>query len=102
MLMRNTRLVNPVILQRFIDRLSGSKSWAPLLKRSNGVAVNAARRIVRLLVEVTEMELHPVLPSLVTPLQAAYILMVQVINDPKSRTISSDLAVGLLRKLPSC
>lgn len=100
MLTRNTLLVSESVLQRCTQILSNGKPWCHLIEQASAIAVNAARRIVRQLIESAEAGLHSVLPTLINPLHAAYILILQVINHPKSRMMTSDLAVSLSHFIP--
>ncbi|KAL1906488.1 hypothetical protein Sste5344_007818 [Sporothrix stenoceras] len=93
MLSRNSMLLSPGVFQRYFECVGRDKPWCHLLEDRSAVAASAARRIISLLVENAETDSDLALLSIINPLHAAYVLMVQTINHPHSRRASLDIAL---------
>ncbi|KAH6657042.1 hypothetical protein BKA67DRAFT_655336 [Truncatella angustata] len=91
MLMRNSLLVSSKAIQLAIDNVAVGKPWEYVIRKGPSIVANAARRTVQLLIEASESELKPLLPSLSAPLHALYVLSIIIITNPKSRMAKSDL-----------
>ncbi|KAH8879502.1 hypothetical protein GQ53DRAFT_738639 [Thozetella sp. PMI_491] len=93
MLTRNSMLISDTVHNATFEVLAKEQPWARFVGPRSAVATNAARHTVRFLTECAEFNSSIALPSIIVPLQAAYILIVQVVTHQASRTTASDLIV---------
>lgn len=94
MLMRNSLLVSNKAIQIAIDNVAAGTPWEHIIRNGHTIALNAARRIIQLLIEASDSGMKPLLPTLAAPLHALYVLSINILRHPTSRMAKSDLNVS--------
>jgi hypothetical protein len=87
-------LVSSKVVEKALQVLVKDKPWSHLVDKKNAVAANAARRTIRILIESADVDSPPTLGCMTNPLNALYVLIVQVVNYPESRMTPLDVAVS--------
>ncbi|KAK7413276.1 hypothetical protein QQX98_007864 [Neonectria punicea] len=90
-LLRNSFLISEDAIREILEKRAVGQPWEHVVRNGQMIAANAARSIVRLLVEGADQGLRPVFSTSAAPLHALYVLAVHLITHPGSRLVNSDL-----------
>lgn len=94
MLTRNSLLISREALRQSVNIIAKDKPWDYVIRNGQSIAVNSARRVIRLLIEAEDCDQMPRLVTYHSPLHALYVLVVQLINHPESKMSKTDVEVS--------
>lgn len=81
-----------------VETVAKGKSWEHIIRSGPLMAASTARKIVQLLIAQSDYGCSMLLPSMTAPLHAIYLLYVNIIKQPTSMIVKSDLSVSLIQK----
>ncbi|TLD14966.1 hypothetical protein PspLS_10838 [Pyricularia sp. CBS 133598] len=93
--MRPSFLVSTEAIRKTVELYTMGKPWSSIMENGSTVAANAARTIIKLLVDSHEQCRAPVLSTLAPSLHAVYVLAIHLLAIPGSRLASWDLDHGV-------
>lgn len=99
MLTRNTLLISKNALRTAVEVIAKDKPWHFVVRNGHSIAINSARRIVKVLSEAEDSPCNLFLHSYHSSLHAFYILGVHILKHPDTRMAKADLNVCPLPKL---
>jgi len=83
-------LISEKAIRLAVDVIAKNEPWEYAVRNGQNIAVNSARKILRLFVECSDFDAYPALPSLAAPLHAMGVLAVFVVTRPDSRMSAMD------------
>lgn len=92
---RSALLVNKDELFEVVDKYATGKPWKQRLLDSPVVVIEAARDLVRLLVELVDLGTPNFLSTLASPLNAVGVLAVHIMRERGSLLIRSEYEVNI-------
>ncbi|KAH6967589.1 hypothetical protein BKA56DRAFT_530192 [Ilyonectria sp. MPI-CAGE-AT-0026] len=91
MLTRNTLLISKNALRTAVEVIAKDKPWHFVVRNGHSIAINSARRIVKILAEAEDSPCNLFLHSYHSSLHAFYILGVHILKHPDTRMAKADL-----------
>jgi hypothetical protein len=95
MLVRNSLLISKEALRQAVEVIAKDKLWNGVICNGHSIAINSARRVIRLLMEIDDCDETPLLPTYSAPLHALYVLVVHLVYQPHSRMAKADVEVRI-------
>ncbi|TLD08424.1 uncharacterized protein PgNI_07436 [Pyricularia grisea] len=95
LLSRNSFLVSTEAIRKTVEMYTAGKPWSSIMENGSTVAANAARTMIKMLVDGHEQGAAPVLSTLAPSLHAVYVLAIHLLAMPGSRLASWDLDHGV-------
>ena len=92
-LSRNTLLISKEATASVADIIAKGKPWGHVVRNGQSIAANAARKILRILVETLDSQSTSIFSSWLGMLHAFAILVVHIITHPGSRVSTMDFHV---------
>ncbi|KAL2880091.1 hypothetical protein SGCOL_004475 [Colletotrichum sp. CLE4] len=90
-LSRNSLLISEEAITSGADMIAKGKPWDYIMRNGQALAANAARKVLRIVVEAVDSKSNAILPNLLAPLHALSTLAVHVVTHPDSRISTMDL-----------
>ncbi|KAF4777176.1 fungal specific transcription factor domain-containing protein [Colletotrichum scovillei] len=90
-LSRNSLLISEEAITSGANLIAKGKPWDYIMRNGQGLAANAARKVLRIVVEAVDSKSNAILPNLLAPLHALTTLAVHVVTHPDSRISTMDL-----------
>ncbi|TDZ17041.1 putative transcriptional regulatory protein [Colletotrichum orbiculare MAFF 240422] len=89
-LSRNSLLISEEAITNGANAIAKGKPWDYIVRNGPSIAANAARKMLRILVETLDSQSNAVLPSLLCVLEAFTALAVHIVTHPDSRISTMD------------
>ncbi|KAF9876411.1 hypothetical protein CkaCkLH20_06354 [Colletotrichum karsti] len=89
-LSRNSLLISEEAISSGANIIAKGKPWDYIVRNGQSIAANAARKMLRLLVETLDSKSNSVYPSLLVALHALATLSVHIVTHPDSRISAMD------------
>lgn len=93
-LSRNSLLISEEAISLAANTIAKGKPWDYIVRNGQSIAVNAARKMLRLQVEVLDAKSNAIHPSLLVALHALATLAIHIVTHPDSRISAMDLHVS--------
>ncbi|KAL0941671.1 fungal specific transcription factor domain-containing protein [Colletotrichum truncatum] len=93
-LSRNSLLISEEAIYSGANIIAKGKPWDYIVRNGQSIAANAARKILRILVETLDSQSNAVFPSLLAALNAFVTLAVHIVTHPESRISTMDFHVS--------
>lgn len=98
-LSRNTLLISKEAMTTVADIIAKGKPWGSVVRNGQSIAANAARKILRILVETLDSQSTSIFSSWLGMLHAFATLTIHIITHPGSRISTMDFHVSVPRKV---